>query len=266
MPPSPIPAPLPPWARWLLQLAPFITAGLQEALQYFGEMKSAADTTPDFWRHVQIVWGDPADLEKANRAVTTFDIVNVTNGKIDSSWTSADYSTVQAQLDTLINGWTSRMGVGYKAIETRYYRRSFNPTTLDDPFAKSGPPERINVAGGTTGTLGRLPAQCAVTTTERTTYPRHWGRTYWPFPGQTLVTTGGYIQSATVDSWGLAVHDAYQALMTAEFFPVIPVTQADRVVTRGLLGLNALQVDNVFDVVRRRRMKPATHYYLAPLP
>lgn len=267
IPPSPIPAPLPPWARFLLQVLPLIQAGLQEALQYIGPMNDGTAAANSEWRHVQLVAQPVGNQTNSDRAVTTWDIVNITNGAIDNSWTDADYSTVQASLSTLAQLWLPHMGSAYQLVETRYYRRAFNPMTMDKPFQVSGPPERtypINLPGTSSGST--TVRQVAVTSTDITTYPRHWGRNYWPFPGSLLFTANGFIDTPSVDSWALAVHDSYQALMAAEFFPVVPVTQVAKVPTRGLLGITAIQVDNNPDVMRSRRPKFTTYRKQLPLP
>lgn len=263
MPPSPIPAPLPPWARALLQVLPFITAGLQEALQYIHAMNDNTQTTNSEWRHVQCVFKPITSTETADNAITTFDVVNITGGTIDNSWTQADYDSVDSDIATLCTGWLAHMGTSYQHTERRYYRRSFNPMTVQEPFTKAGPPEQIKGAASAGTATGSVLRQGSFTTTDRTTYARHWGRNYWPFPSLsgTTITGDGYITTALTDSWGQAVHDQYQNMMTKEFFPVVPVTQVSGVPTRGLLTLTELQMDNVPDVIRRRRPKFATHKF-----
>jgi hypothetical protein len=245
---------------------PLIQAGLQEALQYIGTMNAGDVASNSEWRHVQLIVQPVGNQTTADRAVTTWDIVNVTNGAIDNSWTDQDYSDVQTSLSTLAQLWLPHMTTSYQLVETRYYRRAFNPMTIDKPFQFSGPPERtfpINLPG--TGGTGGTVRQVALTSTDRTTYPRHWGRNYWPFPGSGLTTALGYVPNATCDSWALAVHDTYAALMAKEFFPVVPVTQVQKVPTRGLLGVTAVQVDNLPDVMRSRRPKFTTYRALQPV-
>lgn len=259
MAPSPIPAPLPPWARALIQLSPLIAAGLQEALQYIGVLDDATSSTPDAWMHVQLVGQPNNSVELADNFVTTMDIVNITNGAVDSSWTTTDITNVSSALATLQTAWMSRMSADYQWREQRYYKRYFNAYSETAPFAKSGPPQEVRPFVGTgTGTGFQAP-QVAVTSTDRTAYPRHWGRNYWPHPGSGVVSSGGYISQANVDSWATAVQSCYQTLMASEYFPVVVVTQVDKVPTRGLLTVSEVQVDNVFDVVRRRRSHKTTY-------
>jgi len=234
-------------------------------LQYISTMDAADQPTPDEWRHIQVVWEPVGSQEVADRAVTTFDIANITGGAIDSSWTDADYTTVNTQVNSLILAWAAHMNSSFRHIETRYYRRLFNPLTNDKPFTQVGAPERVYAGSVVGSATGQCVRQTAMTTTERTTYPRHWGRNYWPFPASSTFSPDGYVNNVIVDAFGLSVHDAYQTLQNAEFFPVVPVTYVNKVITRGLLTVTQLQVDNVPDVIRRRRPKHATHYYNAPI-
>lgn len=260
VPPSPIPAPLPPWARALLQLEPLIQTGLQEVLQYIGIMKDAAQPTPDTWMHIQLVGKPLASVNRSDEFVTTFDIVNITNGHIDNTWTSTDTQKVSIALANLMLAWASTMSSQYTWTEQRFYLRQFNPYTLEKPYAKSGPPAIIYpyvVAGGLPGPMA---PQVSLTSTDRTAYAKHWGRNYWPHPtGAMVASTGETVTHSAVDGLADAVHVCYAALMADEFYPVVTVTQVDKAPVRGLLTVSSIQVDDLFDVIRRRRPKQASY-------
>lgn len=258
MPPSPIPAPLPPWARALLQLAPFISAGLQEALQYIHELDTVESETNSGWRKCVFRWWQPTNADSADIVQTTIDIANITNGALDNSWTAQDYSTVDLELAALAANWTARMPTTWTHYERAYYRMAFNPLTQTKPFALSGPPEHVASDNQVGLQTGQQAPQVAVTHTERTAYRKHWGRSYWPIPSSTLVGTDMHIDAVDVDAWAAELRAVYQALQNAEFFPVVPVTQVDKQPTRGLLTVSEIQVDNVFDVIRRRRSHTTT--------
>src|SRR3954470_1324115 len=98
MPPSPIPAPLPPWAKALLQVTPFISAALQYAIDHLGEIHDASSATPTSWMQVHLVGKPVGSVDSADRFITTFDIANITNGDVDSSWTAADITLVDNAL------------------------------------------------------------------------------------------------------------------------------------------------------------------------
>jgi hypothetical protein len=103
-----------------------------------------------------------------------------------------------------------------------------------------------------------MPSQVSCTTTEKTPYRKHWGRNYWPYPSAQFVSSSGHIASALVTNFLGQVHYFYDLLQKAELFPVIPVTQIDGAPARALLGVTEVQMDDVFDVQRRRRLKNPT--------
>jgi hypothetical protein len=244
-------------------LEPFIDEGLQELLQFIGKLFHSSDPSPSVWMHVQCVGQPVSSTERADDFVTTFDIVNITGGNVDSSWTTADTGRLATHLGGLCNAWASRMSSDYTWRELRMYKRSFNGYDVEEPFVKSGPPFIIypSPAPGTSA-MYQAP-QVAFTTTERTAYAGHWGRNYWPHPAGDPVIAGGFASTTFVDAWATAVHNAYAALMAEEFYPVVPVTRYTQgkvvVPARGLLTLTEVQVDNLFDVMRSRRPKKATY-------
>jgi hypothetical protein len=56
----------------------------------------------------------------------------------------------------------------------------------------------------------------------------------------------------------------YSALATAELFPVVAVTQVDKAPSRGLLTIDKVTIDDIPDVIRRRR--PRNTVYRKTLP
>jgi hypothetical protein len=256
---------LPPWARWLIQLAPLIPPGVQAVLEYIDELQHPDSPTPDEWRRYVYHFRNPSNIDEADEAVTTFDIVNITGGGIDVSWTEGDYATVDGQLDALVTGWATNMGSNFRCVRCAVYRMQFtvlppSGTALadDKPFVRSGPPVRdraLNILGSANA---GLPSQISVTATEKTPYAKHWGRNYLPFPSQATVALDGHILPAVVDGIATNYEAHYGSLQANEFYPVVPVTQIDKQPARGLLGVNAVQVDDVFDVQRRRRLKNAS--------
>lgn len=270
--PSPLPPVLPPWANWLLQKSPWISIGLQSVLQYIGELGTASAPQNGEWRHVQCVFGHPAAPSRADQYVTTFDIVNLTNGAADATWTDQDYTDVDALIASLCHVWMDSTNIDLKHIERRYYRRLFNdlPFPVSDkgnalPFVKVGGPERVFLDGRTgTGSGPGVPPQVAMTVTELTPYRRHWGRNYWPSPAASVFGSSGYLGSTIVTGMADATAASYGGLQAKQFFPVVPVTQVTEgtgdppLQVAGLLGVNQIQVDNVADVQRRRRFFSAT--------
>jgi len=235
-------------------------------LQYIGTMHTTDETPVHSWRRAQIIWEHVGNTRPADKYANSIDIANITGGNIDSSWTDSDYSTVHTQVSSIISYYLTVMSTDMRCAEVRYYRRQFNPMNITQPFAPTGPPEKIFLVGqsGSGTAQPSTPPQCAVTHTEKTAYPRHWGRSYWPCPASAHITAGGYLSNGITDGLANAIGTAYRLMQEAEFFPVVPVTQVQGAPSRGLLGVTQVQVDNVPDVVRRRRPSVKTHAALSP--
>lgn len=250
MPPSPIPAPLPLWAKAILQITPFVAGWLLDHFAY-GE----DELTVLNWDHVQVVYSrsTPATTTE-DLAMFTIDIVNITGGAVDGTWTTTDLD----QVDTALGAFTTSI----KALQTnnhvlkeyRHYLRSFNSLDNAKPFAETGPPVRITPKTGT-GTLstGFQAYQVAATITELTPSPKHWGRLYIPGFGSGNIDSNGRIAAAAVSAMANAYSTLATSLQGNGFFPVVPITQIDKTPVRGLLTVSGAQVDDIPDVQRRRR-------------
>lgn len=212
-----------------------------------------------------MLYEDVANADTADRMVTTLDLANITGGAIDSTWTAADYTTVDAQLHTLANVWAAECANHVAFVGAKYYVRAFNDMGNPKPFVIGGPPEHMFTTQ--TNGLGGAPQapQVSVTTTEKTPFPHHWGRNYWPTPSATLCSPSGRISVVNVDAIATGISNVYNGLMAAEFFPVVPVTQVQKQPWRGLLTVTSVQVDDVFDVQRRRRSHAAQYKKVLPV-
>lgn len=259
MPPSPIPAPLPVWAKALLQIAPLVSGYLYDVLTYANEAPSVMQ-----WRKLMvkahITAGTPA---AADDAWCSWDLINITGGNVDNSWTTADYAACEARFDTFWTAYKPNFASWATISEYRWYVREFTPIGPGNPFKDSGPPARVTakaIAG--TATSGAIP-QASTTITEKTPWPHHWGRTYLPFFANQNIANGR-LTTAVVDTLATAAQTLYAGLATDEFFPVVPVTSIKKDPARALVAVTNVQVDDVPDVVRRRR--PRNVLYRKVLP
>jgi hypothetical protein len=269
--PSPIPAPLPPWARTLLQVAPFISQGLQYVLEYIGEAHPSDSPTPTQWRRFQLTFERIGNIVPRDRAATTLDFVKMTSGGADSNWTPGDEDTMRNNVLALGTGWCAHMNPTHHWLDAREYLMQFTPLPVnpdsgyvDHPFEPSGAPiwaNTYNLAGSEASGHYQAP-QIACTHTDKTAYPMHWGRSYWPFPSGGLISSlNDQFDPTFVDAWGAAIHQMYANLMTAQIFPCTPTTRIQKAYARGLLTTTAVQVDSVPDVVRRRRPSQTSHRF-----
>jgi hypothetical protein len=263
MPPSPIPAPLPAWAKAALWIAPYAIGFLEDLLTHEA---SAPSVTALEWRRLQARWTWNNETLPRDSDIITFDIVNITGGAVDATWTAGDYTTVEGAFDTFFGSLAANQNGNGKWTEYRWYRRRFNDYADPRPFAVTGPPEKVTVKSiAGTGTGSPVAPQTAISVTERTAFAHHWGRFYVPAPSiATSATSRPRIATAAVDAIANATNTLYNALAAAQFFPVSPVTQVNKVPTRGLLTVSSIQVDDVYDVIRRRRMSAPTYRKVLP--
>jgi hypothetical protein len=81
---------------------------------------------------------------------------------------------------------------------------------------------------------------------------RHsWGRTYLPFGGSLV---DGRATNANCDAIANATNTLFGSAAGNDFHPVV-VSKA----LNSALGIDTLEVDNVVDIIRRRRWKHTTY-------
>lgn len=259
------PLPLPPWARWGLRALPLVWATAEALLEHAGTVQTNGDLV---WRRAVVVWtrGEPGPSPE-DHAVCTFDLANVTNSEIDGSWDAGDYATSDQAFQLWASQLANHQSTAYAALEVRYYRMQFNsPMTAARRFIPSGPPEHVFplvFPGLLTGDA--LPPQVAMSVTERTAVPRHWGRFYIPgLTEQASSGTLGRFSNGSVDAAAGYTDTLYATLAAAELFPVVVSTQTDKILAGSLLGVTSLQVDNIPDTIRRRRHSLSTYTKILP--
>lgn len=135
----------------------------------------------------------------------------------------------------------------YVALDSfRWYGVNFT-----DPL--TGPPNRITDVTNVAGTYtGGFPAQVATSITMRTALRKHWGRIY--FPGARVQGTDGLTDNASVDGMAAAFRTFVNSCAAANVSPVVYSRAA-----QAAMSVSAIEVDNVPDVVRRRRPKSSTY-------
>jgi hypothetical protein len=258
------PLPLPPWAKWGLRALPFVWAAGRALLDHPGTVPSSGDL---IWRRAVVHWARGTGVGAEDDAVITIDMANITNSAIDGTWDSADYNTVGSHLNVLLEQIALQQNAFYKAYKVDYYRMQFaDPMTPARRFVPSGPPESsLTVNWPGLSVNDALPPQVAMSVTERTSIPRHWGRVYIPGLTESATAVGGTGRWVTglVDGMGNAFTNFYNSMALANFPCVVVSTQADGVLGGSLLGITHVQVDDLPDVIRRRRPDRAAHKFVS---
>jgi len=202
--------------------------------------------------------GSPEDYAQCK-----FDLIKITDNGTDNAWVPADFTAIGAALSTFWTSYRPQMGPSHQWFDWRAYRMKFNPddpgpgggpNNPPKPFMLTGPPV-YQIGVGLGGTAANQEAyQVAMSLTLRTGWPRHWGRIYLPGLSSAL-DANGRIGSANAQTMANAAFDLLDDLAAAGFLWCVPMTQLQKQKFHGLLGVRDTVVDDVPDVVRRRRPK-----------
>lgn len=264
--PSPPPT-LPPWAKVLWYLAEGVAVGISWKLYDYGASIIGAGGTdaPDEWRRFVAHFSDTVSASPADDQQFTVDVVNYTNGNIDSSWTQGDYDLVTAAFDNF--GPSFMPHVSNRMVWDRVdaYRMAFNAYSNSKPFAESGPPDYSRAYAVTGGDPQAIPPQSCTTITERTLTRANWGRMYLPSFGANAWAGSGRLGGNNMNAIAQGYHDFVVTLGQAELFVVVPATSVQKSPLRALQGIQAVSVDDVPDVQRRRRFKEALSHAILPV-
>jgi len=220
-------------------------------------------------------------------AQVTLNITNITGGDLDTTWTTTDYTDCEAAFLEFWTALNTITHVSHTLKEVRWYIAKFNSalpiglsaTSIDPatgkPYARfenTGPPARVhpmNLPGGSAATP--IPFQSAMSVTWKTAVPKHWGRIYLPgLQGgvmDTAVAGAGRFVSTAVAATSNFAAELVDDLAQKQFQLVVPTTQVDGKFHVALQTVVSVQVDDIPDVIRRRRPKQAKQRAIGvPLP
>lgn len=243
-----LPAPLPPWLRAAVYLAPFAYAAGEALFEHLSEADG-----PESLGWVRFVAsGDrrtPAGTSE-DRAQISFDVVNISGGDVDTSWTDADLNEAGGAIGTMLGLITGYQSTAFTWRECRAYAMRFNSS--GPGFADSGDPLKIfpYAASGTKGDTSVLPYQVSLSVTERTVLRKHWGRFYLPCPSTDLLDANGRWKSASIEAIAAIVGDMYEWWSNHDYLPVVASPGG-----RTLYSVTQIQVDDIPDIQRRRRAR-----------
>lgn len=232
---------------------------------YWQGLASSGDLV---WHRFQVEAQDTISTVVADDASFKLDVVNYTGGAIDTSWTDADLDSVAGGISThLLVPYAQFMSTGHAFTMIRAYRMTFAEVpSITDPewqtrpvYLQSGPPVKEWPLSTAAGAGSPQAPQVACSVTLESPIRSHWGRFYLPWVATSTVSSAGRMTSAAVDTIATAVDTLCDALASSEFYLVIPSSQDQKRPVRALQQVTAIRVDDVFDVVRRRRSKYANY-------
>lgn len=186
-----------------------------------------------------------------DQAQISFEFVNTTAGAVDNTWTTTDFTTLEGYINTWWGAFKSNVDPGHKLATIKWY--AFGPSLplSDKGNELRGAPRRVTVVN-TPGTSGGfvLPLQVAVSVTFKTALRRHWGRIYVPGCTAVVLDSSARIASAFRTTLGAATDALFDSASAADFLPVVYSPKK-----RKAYSIEAVQIDDIPDVIRRRRAK-----------
>lgn len=226
----------------------------------------ADDAEAQTWRRFSVRAGDNISGDAGDDQYFSIDIVNLTNGQVDSSWTAGDYSTAAQAIAAFCTSLTPILNSRYTINRLTAYVMAFNPYSNSKPLAPTGPPDEAWTLATLGGGVNTVPAQPCSTVTELTPVRAHWGRFYLPTLGGNAYAISGHLTSSAVDTIANAAGAMYDLLHMNQLWPVVVSTQSNKAPLRALQGVTGIKVDDVPDVIRRRRLQHATYSKTLPVP
>lgn len=214
-------------------------------------------------RKLTIDWSrdDPSGILQ-DVAQCTFHFLNLTGGLPDDTWTTGDYTNVET---FAMDFWEAIQDFYTEDVFlSQFSWRADGPAFK--PFGAGLSPVLRNVAAsnhGTDATHMQLPPQVAMTVTEVTaskftvtdvegdpgTHLRNrWGRFYLPAPAAGNANSEGRIGAVVCGAIADAVQTYYNAAVAADLIPVMYSPTTGHAWT-----VDAIHVDDIFDVIRSRR-------------
>lgn len=206
----------------------------------------------------------------------SFDLLRTSAAAPSTDWVDADYVAVEGLFDTWFGVIKTHYPTTNVLSEYRWYRAGpvFDAVDADGNRTgpEAGPPVRVTTkatAGTNSLNTHTFPHQVALSVTEKTSDPKRWGRFYLgPLTDDGTGTNNvPRVSSARQTSVGGATDTLYEALygLTRQVAPVVyGRPKPPRLTKRGrelpadpgqLLTIDAVQVDDIYDVIRRRRFK-----------
>jgi len=271
----PLPNPTTTWkyVKWALKGAEF---ALPAAYAYLDSLLSANEAAPEdvgWVRAIVTFTRNTPTGTSEDKGQFKIDLVNITGGAIDSSWTSADLNSVSTDINTFLTALIAITSDSHKFDSIRFYKMAFNPADPgpgnrspgNELFANTGPPLRIDSISKVGSLSNYTPYQVAATVTLNTGWPRHWGRIYVPSPmsGTTPFDSNGRLNATYRNALGAAFKTMHDSLASHDFLVTVPVGQVGKQPFHGLLGVSSIVVDDIPDVQRRRRARQVAARYTA---
>jgi hypothetical protein len=237
-------------------------AALSEEMSEFAgySWQVATYSAPFELRKVQFIWSMTDTAPATNDArVITFHLAKLSGGAVVDTWGAPDFAAVDAAYTAW---WTAlKVKLSDSLVWDRLKLYKAGPAIVPPQVPVYDADKNVSA----TGTTGLIPPQVACSVTEIAGSKRYWGRFYLPTPASSCFTFAGRFDTAFLTVVADATDTLYTALRTANIEPVVYRAPLPERETRAGSTLPAragsawtvekIQVDDVPDVIRRRRHK-----------
>lgn len=169
---------------------------------------------------------------------------------IASPLSTAEMTELETAWGTAYQGTANRVPVGY--TNTAIVWHNYSPINT-----RPGPADRttlVNYPG--TQAASRNADQLSINATYKTPSRKHWGRSYLPVASTTAVDTQfGRINNTYCDSIAALINAMFSTPGAGN--GITPIVAS--IAYQGIMTVETIQVDNVFDVIRSRRAKYSSY-------
>lgn len=238
-------APIVVFGRWLITAAAAVYANWDTITALFDRVEIDSSHPIYGYRYVAVIGQrDAVSGAWTQRAQYSIAYVNVTSGDPDFTWTTGDYTAIETASEAFWTALAARIPTSYRLEEHRWY--AYGPgVTPPNPVTRY-----VTLATPIAGTsTGATHMSAAMAVTLKTTLRKHWGRFYVPVSVQGFpFDAAGRASSSNVDTFASAARTFLTAGSAAGVLPAV-WDDAHKVVH----GMTAIQVDDIPDVIRRRR-------------
>lgn len=257
-------------------------AELQEEMSAGWPEDGAAFSVTDFtgtfelrklqWRLSRAPTGSPFGEDQD---VMTFHFIKAAAGVPGTYNDATDLAAVETALNTFWGSLGPWQPINIVNDQYRWYKDGpafWHLNTAGDKYLPVTPNPAIRVTevnSPGTGTGNSLPPQVAQSVTEITTFRKNWGRFYLPPVVSSKANGDGRLATANVDSMVGWVVTFYNACRSAGMVPVVfsipkvarPTAGGGELAAQAGIAfeVSSIRMDDLFDVIRRRRYSAPTY-------
>jgi hypothetical protein len=197
----------------------------------------------------------PAGMVAEDIDVINLSFLKAPGGVPTDAWITSDYTTLETAFLTLWGSLKTRQRNYVTLSELRWY--------ADGPAYHPAPPggnpaRRVTTESvpGTSAAVVGLPPQDAETITFKTSTRRAWGRVYFPAQhgDSNDLNANGNLTTGAVDAYCAAFVTFFNAARAASLIPVV-FSRTHSIAYE----ITSVQVDDLIDVMRKRRWKRADY-------